>query len=329
MSRWTSQLSIDNLEPNLREIQDLGKKSTELIGTATEEHDSENGVDDSDANTNGGTPIDASHGEGINIAPNNEEMGSEDAEKDRGVDPSEKDNQNYNGNVSDFVSYGNELDIGDGCDDEDDVSSHGAECRVDSGQSPVHVQASSIKQALEAEIDELKVTITTHAKEMLVLLEDNRNLTKTWKTNVRNLNSLFHECAYLRRKNRGLDEQLDILKHENAKLKEAIHIKESEISKFNLERAEYERVIREQEKTISDVKDDASVHNVTHKAAIDVEIICLKEEIIENNHIISQQRRLIEDLQSQRPTEEYRALQIVLLQTRYPVVECVDLENEE
>ncbi|KAK1318230.1 hypothetical protein QJS10_CPB04g01230 [Acorus calamus] len=63
--------------------------------------------------------------------------------------------------------------------------------------------------------------------------------------------------------------------------------KESRVRSTPGEDEEHLKVIEKQKKAISDMEDDASVHEITQKSAMDAEITCLKEEIIEKDNIIA------------------------------------------
>ncbi|KAK1308705.1 Lichenase [Acorus calamus] len=216
----------------------------------------------------------------------------------------------------------------------------------------------------------------SHGEDLLVILDENKNLRIKLKTNVRNINSIFLECATLRRKNRELVDQLANANHENKRMQEHACTSICEIGKlkdqvgkyqqFKIEKrsikgddatvhnnastsigeisklkdqaekyqqlkdreAEYQRIIEEQTKTISDSRDDASVHNITQKSAIDIEMICLREEINEKSNIIAHQAVLIEYLESQKPVDENKPLQVVPLRSHSLDVHYVQSESE-
>ncbi|KAK1305687.1 hypothetical protein QJS10_CPA10g01459 [Acorus calamus] len=65
-----------------------------------------------------------------------------------------------------------------------------------------------------------------------------------------------------------------------------------------------------------------------NKSAIDIEMICLREEINEKSNIIAQQAVLIEYLESQKPVDDNKPLQVVPLRSHSPDIHYVQSESE-
>ncbi|KAK1302380.1 hypothetical protein QJS10_CPB12g00676 [Acorus calamus] len=88
-------------------------------------------------------------------------------------------------------------------------------------------------------------------------------------------------------------------------------------------------VIEKQKGIISDMEDDASVHDISQKTALDAEIMCLKELITEKDNIITQQSVMLDFLQTQNPTHEPKALEVIPLKSHAPDNQYVDVDIEE
>ncbi|KAK1291037.1 hypothetical protein QJS10_CPB18g01129 [Acorus calamus] len=148
-----------------------------------------------------------------------------------------------------------------------------------SNQSPDDAQKTPTSQALEKEITELKRTMAAYEIDMLRIMADNNSKSFRLNTGARNIKCLFKKCCSLRRKIRSLNEQIVKLKNLNTKLKNKVSQKEDDIKGYK-EREKNMSVIGKQKKIISDMEDDASVHDITQKTALNAEITCLKQQIV-------------------------------------------------
>ncbi|KAK1303334.1 hypothetical protein QJS10_CPB11g00879 [Acorus calamus] len=233
-------LSIEEIDPNLKELQTLGETNTEPSETGSKEQNSEDIEDDTNVRSG-----DDDNDEGIgNDTIGDAEVSHEDAFAD------------------------------DQVPDGADMSYNEVGGNKDNGHSPVDVHITPTRESLKNEIYKLKIVIATHGEDLLVLMDENKNL-------------------------RIMDRE-----------------------------AEYQKVIEEQMKTVSDLRDDASVHNITQRSEMNIEMICLREEINEKNNIIAQQAVLIDHLQSQKPVEESSPLQVVPLRSLSPDIQYVKSESD-
>ncbi|KAK1324105.1 hypothetical protein QJS10_CPA02g00978 [Acorus calamus] len=176
-----------------------------------------------------------------------------------------------------------------------------------SNQSPDDAQKTPTSQALEKEITELKRTMAAYEIDMLRIMADNNSKSFRLNTGARNIKCLFKKCCSLRRKIRSLNEQIVKLKNLNTKLKNKVSQKEDDIKGYK-EREKKMSVIGKQKKIISDMEDDASVHDITQKTALNAEITCLKQQISEKDNIIAQQSVMLDFLQTENPLHEPKPL---------------------
>ncbi|KAK1271225.1 hypothetical protein QJS04_geneDACA004363 [Acorus gramineus] len=235
----------------------------------------------------------------------------------------------------DFMKHGrirkNKPVIEDDCGGQfgDSAIEHQTEGIQISKLSPDPVQKTLTMEALEEENTNLIRTVAAHGIDMLRIMAENSSKSFRLRTSARNLNCLFKKCGLLRRKIRGLNQQLRKLKIVNRKLKKNVSLRDDDIKGYKDQEKKYLTVIEKQKKIISNMEDDASVHDITQKTALDAEIMSLKELITEKENIIAQQSVMLDFLQTQNPTQEAKPLDVIPLKSYTPNIQYVEVDMEE
>ncbi|KAK1274616.1 Cytochrome P450 71A1 [Acorus gramineus] len=195
--------------------------------------------------------------------------------------------------------------------------------------SPDNVKKTLAMEALEEENTNLKMTVAAHGIDMLRIMADNSSKSFRLKTSARNLDCLFKKCGLLRRKIRGLNQQIGKLKTVKTKLKKKVSVRDDDIKGYKDREKGYLSVIAKQKQIISDMEDNASVHDITQKTALDAEIMSLKELITEKENLIAQQSVMLDFLQTQHPSQEAKPLDVIPLNSYTPDIQYVEVDMGE
>ncbi|KAK1266345.1 hypothetical protein QJS04_geneDACA002516 [Acorus gramineus] len=211
----------------------------------------------------------------------------------------------------------------------DSAIEHQSEGIQISNLSSDNVKKTVTMEAQEKENTNLVRTVAAHGIDMLRIMAENSSKSFRLRTSARNLNCLFKKCGLLRRKIRGLNQQIGKLKIVKTKLKKNVSLKDDDIKGYKDREKRYLSVIAKHKQIISDMEDDASVHDITQKTALDAEIMSLKELITEKQNIIAQQSVMLDFLQTQYPSQEAKPLDVIPLKSYTPDIQYVEVDMGE
>ncbi|KAK1264003.1 hypothetical protein QJS04_geneDACA013427 [Acorus gramineus] len=322
------KLSIEEIEPRLIELQQLGVRAS--AHTENEEETLEHNEEDLTGSGETSSDNDESNEKSEDNPSGEEEIDRELLNSEGGGDLIHSGWGDMNV-CADSNNEDNQPVMEDDCGGQfgDSAIEHQSEGVQISNLSPDNVKKTLAMEALEEENTNLKITVAAHGIDMLRIMADNSSKSFRLKTSARNLDCLFKKCGLLRRKIRGLNQQIGKLKTVNSKLKKKVSVRDDDIKGYKDREKGYLSVIAKQKQIISDMEDNASVHDITQKTALDAEIMSLKELITEKENLIAQQSVMLDFLQTQHPSQEAKPLDVIPLNSYTPDIQYVEVDMGE